>query len=119
VGLGIRFFEQSELPGDGIGRELVGRDFGGVGACVIFVDAAPGEGPRLHRHPYVEILAVLEGAATFNDGSSKRVVRAGEVAIVDANQPHAFVNSGQGRLRQIDVHLSPEFITEWLEPERA
>lgn len=92
----------------------MGRDFGGIGACVIFVDAAPGEGPRLHRHPYVEILIVLEGTATFTDGSSARAVGAGEVAIVDAGQAHGFVNSGDSRLRQIDVHLSPRFITDWL-----
>jgi mannose-6-phosphate isomerase-like protein (cupin superfamily) len=85
-----------------------------VGACVIFVDAAPGEGPRLHRHPYVEILIVVEGTATFDDGQSKRQVQAGEMAVVDAGQPHRFVNSGAGRLRQIDVHLNPKFITEWL-----
>jgi mannose-6-phosphate isomerase-like protein (cupin superfamily) len=82
---------------------------------VIFVDAGPGEGPRLHRHPYVEILIVLEGTATFNDGASSRDVGPGDIAIVDANQAHGFVNSGGGRLRQIDVHLNAEFVTEWLE----
>jgi len=81
---------------------------------VIFVDAAPGEGPSLHRHPYVEILIVIEGTSTFDDGQSKREVQAGEMAVVDADQPHAFVNSGSDRLRQIDIHLSPKFITEWL-----
>lgn len=27
----------------------------------------------------------------------------------------AFVNSGSDRLRQIDAHLSPRYVTEWLE----
>ena len=85
-----------------------------MGACVIFVDAQPGQGPKLHRHPYVELLIVLEGIATFDDGSSKREVSAGEMAVVDAGEAHAFINSGEGRLRQIDIHLSPRFITEWL-----
>ena len=111
----IRFLKQSELPADGFTHELVGQDFGGVNACVIYVDAAPGEGPRLHRHPYVEILIVLEGVATFTDGMSNREVGAGETAIVDSGQAHGFVSSGTGRLRQIDIHLSPRFITEWLE----
>ena len=31
------------------------------------------------------------------------------------NQAHSFVNSGNGPLRQIDIHLSPNFSTEWLE----
>jgi quercetin dioxygenase-like cupin family protein len=105
---------QDELPRDTISREFVGENYGGVSACVIFVEAAPGEGPRLHRHPYVEILIVLEGTATYDDGQSKREVRAGEMAVVEAQQPHGFVNSGDGVLRQIDIHLSPKFITEWL-----
>src|SRR6267143_5756375 len=83
--LGIRFFLQDELPRDVISRDFVGEQHGGVGACVIFVDAAPGEGPRLHRHPYVEILIVVEGTATFDDGQSKREVQAGEMAVVDAD----------------------------------
>ena len=103
-----------ELPRDVISRDFVGEQHGGVGACVLFVDAKPGEGPRLHRHPYVEILIVLEDTSTFDDGVSKRTVRAGELAVVDAGQAHGFVNPGPGILRQIDIHLSPTFITEWL-----
>ncbi len=53
--------------------------------------------------------------ATFRDGSGEREVGAGEMAVVDDDQPHAFTNTGEGTLRQIDVHLSPRFITEWLE----
>jgi mannose-6-phosphate isomerase-like protein (cupin superfamily) len=112
--VGIRFLRQADLAQDGFSRELVGEQFGGVGACVIFVDAEPGEGPKLHRHPYVEILIVLEGIATFDDGESTRDLTTGEMAIVDAGQPHAFVNSGEELLRQIDIHLNPRFVTEWL-----
>jgi mannose-6-phosphate isomerase-like protein (cupin superfamily) len=110
----ITILREAELPRDVISRDFVGELHGGVGACVLFVDAGPKEGPRLHRHPYVEILIVLEGTSTFDDGESKRVVTAGEMVIVDARQAHAFVNSGEGRLRQIDIHLSPRFETEWL-----
>lgn len=113
--MAITFFRQDELPADVISRDFVGEKFGGVGVCVIFVDAPPGAGPKLHRHPYVELLIVVEGTATFRDGSGEREVGAGEMAVVDAHQPHAFINTGEGTLRQIDVHLSPRFITEWLE----
>jgi mannose-6-phosphate isomerase-like protein (cupin superfamily) len=34
--------------------------------------------------------------------------------IVPPGQAHGFVNSGTGKLKQIDVHLSPRFVTEWL-----
>ena len=113
--MGITFVRKSDLPLDAISRDFVGDKYGGVGACVIFVDAPPGGGPKLHRHPYVELLIVIEGKAVFRDASTSREVGEGEMAVVDAHQPHAFVNDGPGILRQIDVHLSPRFITEWLE----
>ena len=112
--MAIEFLRQSELPASNFSRELVGEEFGGVPACVIFVDAEPGRGPRLHKHPYAELFFVLEGEGTFSDGNEERVAGPGEVVIVPPDQPHAFVNSGEGRLRQIDVHLSPRFETEWL-----
>jgi mannose-6-phosphate isomerase-like protein (cupin superfamily) len=28
--------------------------------------------------------------------------------------PHAFKNTGGGRLRSVDIHASPVFNTEWL-----
>lgn len=95
--------------------ELVGEDLGGIAVCVIFVDLEPGEGPRLHKHPYTELFFIIEGESTFTDGTDSRVVGAGEVVIASADQPHAFLNSGAGRLRQIDIHLSPRFETEWLD----
>lgn len=113
--MAIIYLRSDALPRDVISRDFVGEQHGGVGACVLFVDAPPGEGPKLHRHPYVELLIVIEGTATFRDGQSERVVGAGEMAVVDARQAHAFTNTGEGVLRQVDVHLSPRFVTEWLE----
>jgi mannose-6-phosphate isomerase-like protein (cupin superfamily) len=113
----IRFLQQSELPASNFSRELVGADHGGVPACVIFVDAEPGRGPSLHKHPYAELFFVLAGEGTFSDGTHQRVVGPGEVVIVPPETPHAFVNNGSERLRQIDVHLSPTFATDWLEAE--
>jgi mannose-6-phosphate isomerase-like protein (cupin superfamily) len=110
----IEFLKQTDLPASNFSRELVGEEFGGIPACVIFVDAEPGRGPRLHKHPYPELFFVLEGQGTFSDGSEERVAGPGEVVIVPPEQPHAFVNSGESRLRQIDVHLSPRFVTDWL-----
>jgi quercetin dioxygenase-like cupin family protein len=94
-------------------NEITGRELG-ANISVIVVDAAPGEGPRLHRHPYAEVFVVIEGEATFTLGDETRVVRAGEVAVAPAGVPHGFLNSGEGRLRQVDIHENPEFDTEWL-----
>ena len=113
--MAISVLDSRALPSDVISRDFVGEDHGGVDACVLFVDAKPGEGPRLHRHPYAEILIVLEGTSTFSDGVITIEVGPGHMAVVDAGQAHGFVNRGQEILRQIDIHLSPRFITEWLE----
>jgi mannose-6-phosphate isomerase-like protein (cupin superfamily) len=112
--MSVRVVKQEELPWSVIARELVGADHGS-GLCVIFVDAEPGRGPSLHTHPYEEVLIIVEGRATLDDGDGKRDVGAGDIVLIPAGQPHGFVNSGEGRLRQIDIHVSPSFSTEWLE----
>jgi mannose-6-phosphate isomerase-like protein (cupin superfamily) len=94
--------------------EFTGDDLG-AGVSLILVDAAPGKGPRLHRHAYEEVFVVQEGQATFVMGDEERTAHAGEIVVVPANTPHKFTNSGEGRLRQIAIHVSPRFETEWLE----
>ena len=86
----------------------------GASVSFILVDMPPGEGVRLHRHPYAEIFIVQEGRASYTVDSSMFEVVAPRTLIVPAHTPHAFVNSGDMRLRQVDIHLSPKFITEWL-----
>ena len=113
--MSIVFLNQAGLRESNYSRELVGDEIGGIAASVIFVDAEPGQGPQLHKHAYAELFFVLEGEATFSDGRERRVVGPGGVVVVPPAQPHGFVNSGRGRLRQIDVHLSGRFVTEWLE----
>ena len=82
---------------------------------VIVVDAPPGSGPRLHRHPYEEVFVIQEGAATFTAGDETIVANGGQVVVVPGGVAHKFVNTGEGRLRQVDIHASDRFITEWLE----
>jgi mannose-6-phosphate isomerase-like protein (cupin superfamily) len=111
----IWFIRRDDLGVSSLARELVGDDYGGIPASVIVVDAEAGRGPRLHKHPYAEVFYVIDGEATFTDGVNERVVRGSELVIVGPDQPHAFVNSGGGRLHQISVHLSSRFVTEWLD----
>jgi mannose-6-phosphate isomerase-like protein (cupin superfamily) len=102
-----------DLPWSNIAREFVGADHDGEGVCILLVDAPPGRGPRLHRHPYDEIFLVQEGRATFFLEESERDVHAGELVVVPAGEWHGFVNSGDGPLRQVDIHVSPAFSTQW------
>jgi quercetin dioxygenase-like cupin family protein len=105
---------QRDLPFSRIARELQGEEVGGVGASLIFVDAPPGRGPSLHTHPYAEVFVMEAGEATFTAGDETRIVGPGDVVIVPPNTPHGFVNSGEGNLRQLAIHLNSRFITEWL-----
>src|SRR4051794_20663770 len=112
--MSVQILRQDELPLSNIARELVGDDHGSIGVCVIFVDAPPGGGPGLDKHPYEEVFIVQEGEATFFDGDEQRRAQAGDIVVVPAETPHAFTNSGGGPLRQIDIHVSPRFVTDWL-----
>ena len=58
---------------------------------------------------------VQEGSATFTAGDEVIEARGGQVVVVPAGVAHKFVNSGAGPLRQVDMHASERFITEWLE----
>lgn len=103
-----------ELPWSEIAHELVGADHD-LDVTILFVDAEPGRGPALHRHPYAEVFIVQEGQATFTLDGETVHARPGDILVARPNQPHAFVNSGSGPLRQVDIHLSPTFNTEWLD----
>ena len=107
----VQVIKRDQLPD----HELVGGDHGGAGICVIFVDAPPGGGPRLHKHPYEEVFITLEGEATFVVNGDEIAAGPNEIVIVPPDTPHGFTNSGEGRLRQINIHVSPTFTTEYLE----
>lgn len=94
--------------------EFEGNEHGGTGISLIFVDSAPGRGPSLHRHDYDEVFIVQEGRATMTAGDRQIEAGPGDIVVVPAGVPHGFVNSGERQLRQIDIHLSPRYVTEWL-----
>jgi quercetin dioxygenase-like cupin family protein len=74
----------------------------------------PGEGPGLHRHPYAETFIVQEGQATFTVGEDTIEAKSGDIVVAPADVPHAFVNSGPGVLRSVNIHPVAEMETVWL-----
>ena len=107
--------EDRELEHDDYARLFQGHRHANTGISFILVDMPPGGRVRLHRHAYREIFIVQEGEATFTAGPDTLVVRAPRVVIVPAGVPHAFANTGDVALRQVDIHLNERTITEWLE----
>lgn len=63
-----------------------------------------GQGHNFHRHPgREEIIYVLDGTAEQWVGEEKRVLRAGDMAHVPRDTPHATFNVGAGELRFLAV----------------
>ena len=105
----MSFTSLEQLPFVGMSYEFVGKTQGAPFSAYI-VKAKPGQGPPLHKHPYVEVAFTLEGYATITVGDEQREVKAGGIVVIPAETPHRFVNSGDTMLRQIDIHASPRFI---------
>jgi mannose-6-phosphate isomerase-like protein (cupin superfamily) len=103
------------IPADAIeGVNLFGADHGAT-ISLIFDHSEPGQGPRLHRHPYDETWVVEVGTITMQLGEERVQVGAGDVVIVPPNAPHKFTNDGPARSKMICIHANPVFETEWLE----
>jgi quercetin dioxygenase-like cupin family protein len=113
--MGYTVLNMDDLHRDGTNYEFEGYLHGETNVTFILVDLPPGGGPRLHKHPYTEVLVVLEGRATYTVGVDTLEAAAGQVLIVEPETPHKFVNSGDGPLKQVDIHLNKQFITDWLE----
>ena len=100
-------------------RETEPRHFEGEAnetrVSLILVDTSPGHGPRLHRHEYEEVFAVQSGSVRFTVGDETLDAGPGDVVVAPAGTPHGFVNSGSEQLRMVAIHVSPKFVTEWLE----
>ena len=109
-----RVLNMADLAAGETSAEFQGHEHG-AGVSFIAIDAPPGSGPKLHRHPYAEVFVVQEGVVAFTAGDETIEARAGQVVVVPAGVPHRFVNAGSGRLRQVDIHASDRFVTEWLD----
>jgi mannose-6-phosphate isomerase-like protein (cupin superfamily) len=104
----------TDLPGSDRARRFEGKDHG-ASVSFFLSTHAPGEGPRLHRHPYEETFILLAGQATFTVGDETLNPAPGHILIVPPNTPHKFVNSGETRLQQVSIHSAPEMVQEDLE----
>ena len=81
-----------------------------------------GEAHNFHKHPArEEIIFVLEGQAEQWVGQEQRLLRAGELAHIPMNTPHATFNPGPAPLKFLAI-LSPaeapgEFIVDVFDDE--
>jgi mannose-6-phosphate isomerase-like protein (cupin superfamily) len=104
----------SALPGPPGGRSFVGADHGGLPISLFLVQAPPGSGPALHRHPYAEIFVLDTGQADFQLDESQLPAHAGDIVIAPAGSAHRFTSTGADELRLTAIHTAPTIKTEWL-----
>ena len=93
---------------------LKGADHGAT-ISLILDRSEPGQGPRLHEHPYDETWVVIEGHLTFEAGEERLEAGPGDIVIVPPKVPHKFTNNGSGPANLVCIHASPTFVTEWLQ----
>lgn len=92
----------------------------GAGVSFFLVDNEPGDGPKLHRHPYPETWIVRSGHGVFHVeevGKPPQEVeaRAGDVVVVGPDTAHRFRNLGPDRLELVCIHAADRMVTDWLE----
>jgi mannose-6-phosphate isomerase-like protein (cupin superfamily) len=113
--LNYTVLNRDDLPRDENTYEFEGLHYQATEVSFIWVDMPPGGSVRLHKHPYKEIFIIQEGVSTFTVDTTTLEAVAGQIIIVPADVPHKFMNNGDGQLKQIDIHVNREFITDWLE----
>ncbi len=100
-------------------QPIIGDDNGaGVPIRTGIQTSPPGYRTRLHSHPYIEILTVLEGRGEAWLAGKEGVVplEPGVSIALPANQPHAFRVIGDQPLVTFGTHVSDRRIVEYLEP---
>lgn len=108
----IREGEIARSPGGTLKFE--GADYGGE-VSFFLVNAVPGSGPGLHKHPYSETWIVRSGRGRFVAGDQELDAGPGDILVVSAETPHKFTNIGADRLDIICIHASPRMIQVELE----
>jgi mannose-6-phosphate isomerase-like protein (cupin superfamily) len=114
--------ETSGLPVFPVGPDgslayiLNGAQHGFAGMSLMLAELQPGEGPALHRHTYDEAFAIGQGRAAFTIDGAVIEAGSGQVVLVPAGMPHAFVNAGTELLKITAIHVAPKVEIEWLEP---
>ena len=106
---------RDDLPYDENTYEFQGIEHQATNVSFIWVDMPPGGAIRLHKHPYEEIFIIQEGISTFTVCSVTLEARAGQIILVPAEVPHKFMNLSDKQLKQIDIHVNKQFVTDWLE----
>ena len=77
----------------------------------------PGYQTRVHSHPYVETITVLEGRGeVWLDGDERKVaMEPGVTVTIPANRKHAFSAIGDKPLVTLGIHVNGKRVVNYVE----
>jgi mannose-6-phosphate isomerase-like protein (cupin superfamily) len=109
-----------DFPGGATYRAIIGDDSGaGLPIRTGIQTSPPGYRTRVHSHPYVETLTVIEGRGeAWLDGEPSVVaLEPGVTVVLPANRPHAFRVVGDKPLVTLGIHTFEKRIVNYQEAE--
>jgi quercetin dioxygenase-like cupin family protein len=90
-----------DLPGNEVSRTFEGGKHGPCSVSFFLVHNQPGQGPRLHHHPYDETFLILDGRVQVAVGEETIDGGPGDIVIGPAEAPRVYqpgTRPGQARL---------------------
>ena len=114
----IKLEERTEVDfgGGATYRTILGDDTGdGLPIRTGIQVSPPGYQTRIHAHPYVETITVLEGRGeAWLDGDERRVtLEPGVTIAIPANRKHAFRALGEKPLVTLGIHVHTKRIVNY------
>lgn len=88
-----------------------GADFG-ADTSFFVATSPPGRGVNKHRHPYEEILIVLDGNIEIGVNDEKKLISPGSAIVVPPEAWHEFINKSDHNALIVTIHNSSKIIQE-------
>jgi quercetin dioxygenase-like cupin family protein len=105
-----------DFAGGATYRTIIGDDSGaGLSIRTGIQTSPPGYQTRVHSHPYIETLTVIEGRGeAWLDGEAGRIaLEPGVTVVLPANRPHAFRVVGDQKLVTLGIHTFEKRIVNY------
>jgi quercetin dioxygenase-like cupin family protein len=105
-----------EFAGGATYRAIIGDDTGaGVGIRTGIQTSPPGYATRLHSHPYVETLTVIEGRgeAWLDGEDGVAAMEPGVTIVIPAGRVHGFRVVGDRPLVTLGIHANGKRIVDY------
>jgi len=111
-----------DFPGGATYRTIIGDDTGaGVPIRTGIQTSRPGYATRVHSHPYVETLTVIEGRGeAWLDGEPGTVaLEPGITIVIPAGRVHGFRVLGDRQLVTLGIHANGKRVVNYKDAPRG